>query len=68
MRLKNVYGSEEEIKRLKVLEDEELEKAIKLSLLEQQKKEEPSPLIQMQPQKYIPNPYRKENIEKEKEK
>ena len=47
--LKMSMASKEEIKRLKVLEDEELEKAIKLSLLEQQKKEEPPPLIQMPP-------------------
>ena len=74
--LKMSLAAEEELKKLKALEDEELEKAIKLSLLEQQKKEEPSPLIQMQPKKYIPNPYKKEkeenkekeNKEKEKEK
>ena len=71
--LKMSLAAEEELKKLKALEDEELEKAIKLSLLEQQKKEKPSPLIQMQPKKYIPNPYKKEkeekeNKEKEKEK
>ena len=40
---------EEEAKKLKELEDAELEKAIKLSLLEQQKHPEQSPLIQANP-------------------
>ena len=40
---------EEEAKKLKELEDAELEKAIKLSLLEQQKSSNPTPLIQSNP-------------------
>ena len=66
--MKMSLAAQEEVKKLQALEDEELEKAIKLSLEEQQKKEGKSPLIQMQPKQYIPNPYRKDNQEKEKEK
>ena len=40
---------EEEAKKLKELVDAELEKAIKLSLLEQQKSSNPTPLIQSNP-------------------
>ena len=39
----------EEKKKLQELEDEELQKAIKLSLEEQKAKEQPSPLVQMSP-------------------
>ena len=38
------------MKKLQALEEADLEKAIQLSLQEQQKKEEKSPLIQMQPE------------------
>jgi hypothetical protein len=47
--LKMSLAAEEEAKKLKELEDAELEKAIKLSLLEQQKHPEQSPLIQAIP-------------------
>ena len=47
--LKMSLAIEEEKKKLEQIEDEELQKAIQLSLSEQQAKEEPSPLIQMQP-------------------
>ena len=47
--LKMSLAIEEEKKKLEQIEDEELQRAIQLSLSEQQAKEEPSPLIQMQP-------------------
>ena len=47
--LKMSMALEEEAKKLKELEDAELEKAIKLSLLEQQKSQNPTPLIQTNP-------------------
>jgi hypothetical protein len=49
--LKMSLAAEEEMKKLQALEDADLEKAIQLSLQEQQKKEEKTPLIQMQPEK-----------------
>ena len=42
-------AAEEEAKKLKELEDADLERAIKLSLLEQQKSQNPTPLIQTNP-------------------
>ena len=47
--LKMSIALQEEAKKLQELEDAELEKAIKLSLLEQQKSENPTPLIQTNP-------------------
>ena len=47
--LKMSIALQEEAKILQELEDAELEKAIKLSLLEQQKSENPTPLIQTNP-------------------
>jgi len=47
--MKMSLALEEEAKKLKELEDAELEKAIKLSLLEQQKSPNPTPLIQTNP-------------------
>ena len=47
--LKMSMALEEEEKKLQELEDAELEKAIKLSLLEQQKSPNPTPLIQTNP-------------------
>ena len=69
---KNSLALEEEKQKLKALEDEDLERAIKLSLIDQQAKVEKSPLIQMQPtpQKNVPNPVKEEEkkIELPKEK
>jgi len=58
---------EEEKQKLKALEDEELERAIKLSLMDQQAKVEKSPLIQMQPtpQKNVPSQVKEEVKKKE---
>ena len=47
--LKMSLAIEEEKKKLEQIEDEELQRAIQLSLSEQQAKEQPSPLVQMQP-------------------
>ena len=47
--MKMSLALEEEAKKLKELEDAELEKAIKLSLIEQQKSPNPTPLIQTNP-------------------
>ena len=47
--LKMSLAVEEEKKKLQELEDEELQKAIKLSLEEQKAKEQPSPIVQMNP-------------------
>ena len=47
--LKMSLAAEEEAKKLKELEDADLERAIKLSLLEQQKSQNPTPLIQTNP-------------------
>ena len=68
--LKMSLAVEEEKKKLEEIEDEELQKAIKLSLSEQQAKEEPAPIIQMQPtsQKSQQAPPKKEPKQEEPKK